>query len=62
MSSERQSGGGAGLDEQDLVRENVGQFDPAVRYGFRTQFGGMLVYDDHVRIVSTRRTRRRCGG
>lgn len=34
-------------------QENVGQFEEGVRYGFRTQFGGMLVYDDHVRIIST---------
>ncbi|MEQ1860175.1 MAG: isopeptide-forming domain-containing fimbrial protein, partial [Chthoniobacteraceae bacterium] len=33
-------------------QENVGQFAPDVRYGFRTQFGGMLVYDDHISVLS----------
>ena len=33
-------------------QENVGQFADGVRYGFKTDFGGMLVYDDHLRIVS----------
>ena len=45
----------------DVVREstnkiwfekNVGQFAPGVLYGFRTQFGGMLIYSDHVRVIS----------
>ncbi len=46
---------------QDVVREstneiwfqeNVGQFDADVQYGFKTRFGAMLVYSDHLRIVA----------
>ena len=46
---------------QDVVRDstnqiwfeqNVGQFSAGVRYGFKTQFGAMLVYDDHLTIVT----------
>ncbi len=33
-------------------QENVGQFAPDVRYGFKTQFGSMLVYDDHIQIIA----------
>ena len=37
---------------QIWFEQNVGQFEAGVRYGFKTQFGAMLVYDDHLRIVS----------
>ncbi len=37
---------------QIWFQENVGQFEQGVRYGFKTQFGSMLVYDDHIRIMS----------
>ena len=35
-----------------FFEKNVGQFAEKVRYGFRTNFGAMLVYDDHLRLVS----------
>lgn len=38
--------------EQIWFQENVGQFPSSVRYGFKTGFGSMLVYDDHLRIVA----------
>jgi len=37
---------------QIWFQENVGQFEEGVRYGFKTQFGSMLVYDDHIRIMA----------
>ncbi|HYR57217.1 MAG TPA: hypothetical protein VEO95_01250, partial [Chthoniobacteraceae bacterium] len=59
------SSSGALTDEQrqaiaDVVRDstaqiwfekNVGQFAPGVLYGFRTAFGSMMVYDDHLQIL-----------
>ncbi len=44
---------------QDVVRDstaqiwfekNAGQFAEGVRFGFRTSFGSMMVYDDHLQI------------
>ena len=37
---------------QIWFEQNVGQFAKAVRYGFRTTFGSMLVYDDHLQILA----------
>jgi hypothetical protein len=37
---------------QIWFQENVGQFAEGVLYGFKTQFGGMLVYADHLSILS----------
>ncbi len=39
--------------DQIWFEQNVGQFPAAARYGFRTSFGAMLVYDDHVQLIST---------
>ena len=37
---------------QIWFEENVGQFEEGVKYGFKTRFGAMLVYSDHLRIVA----------
>ena len=37
---------------QIWFENNVGQFPAGVRYGFRTTFGAMLVYDDHLQILA----------
>lgn len=37
---------------QIWFQENVGQFEEGVKYGFKTRFGAMLVYSDHLRIVA----------
>ncbi len=37
---------------QIWFEKNVGQFPDGVQYGFRTTFGAMLVYEDHLRINS----------
>ena len=39
--------------DQIWFEQNVGQFPQGARYGFRTTFGAMLVYDDHLQIIST---------
>ncbi|MEP7137055.1 MAG: GEVED domain-containing protein, partial [Chloroflexota bacterium] len=36
---------------QIWFEKNVGQFPAAARYGFRTAFGSMLVYDDHLQML-----------
>ena len=36
---------------QIWFEKNVGQFAAGVRYGFRTAFGSMMVYDDHLQIL-----------
>ena len=38
--------------EQIWFQENVGQFPVGVRYGFKTTFGSMLVYKNHLQIVA----------
>ncbi len=38
---------------QIWFEKNVGQFAEGVRYGFKTAFGAMLVYDDHLRVITT---------
>ena len=37
---------------QIWFEKNVGQYPDGVQYGFRTTFGAMLVYADHLRIIS----------
>ncbi|MDD2923187.1 MAG: hypothetical protein PHQ36_12950, partial [Anaerolineales bacterium] len=37
---------------QIWFEKNVGQFAKGARYGFRTAFGSMLVYDDHLQIIT----------
>ncbi len=41
-------------DSTDKIwfENNVGQFPEGVQYGFRTTFGSMLVYEDHLRLIS----------
>ena len=41
-----------GSTDKIWFEKNVGQFPANVRYGFRTTFGAMLVYDDHLRLIS----------
>ncbi|MGB8168786.1 MAG: Calx-beta domain-containing protein, partial [Chthoniobacteraceae bacterium] len=36
---------------QIWFEKNVGQFAEGVRFGFRTSFGSMMVYDDHLQIL-----------
>ena len=35
-----------------FFEKNVGQFPEGVRYGFRTAFGAMMVYDDHLKLIA----------
>ena len=37
---------------QIYFEKNAGQYPVGVQYGFRTNFGAMLVYADHLRIIS----------
>ena len=37
--------------QQIYFQQNVGQFPAGVLYGFKTTFGSMLVYNDHLRIL-----------
>ena len=41
-----------GSTDKIWFENNVGQFPANARYGFRTTFGAMLVYDDHLRLIS----------
>src|SRR5439155_10883122 len=38
---------------QIWFEQNVGQFPQSALYGSRTTFGAMLVYDDHLQLIST---------
>ena len=38
--------------DQIFFEKNVGQFADGVLYGFRTTFGAMLVYTDHLRLIA----------
>ena len=37
---------------QIWFEKNAGQFATGVRYGFRTTFGSMMVYDNHLQILA----------
>lgn len=37
---------------QIWFESNVGQFAESVHYGFRTVFGAILIYDDHLQIIA----------
>ncbi len=41
--------------EQIWFQENVGQFPKEARYGFKTTFGSMLIFENHLRIVANQR-------